>query len=140
MIDIDEYKNSKVLFISKNSFSNNWIIVLLTIFVVIIIFSFIPFNIYKNYKGLVTLEGKQSYINLMLESSDFPINKFNKLYINGILYEYSIEEISENIVKIKTNLKENIKLQNNILLVSVLKDRTTLIKIVEEKIKKGFGI
>jgi ribosome-binding protein aMBF1 (putative translation factor) len=47
-------------------------------------------------------------------------------------------EVLERILKI--NLDDNLKIQNNQLILNFLKDRTTLFKIIKNKIKKGFGV
>lgn len=140
MVEIDDYKDSKELFIVNNNYSKHWKIVLILISLFLTVIFFIPFNIYKNYNAFVSLEENEAYINLMLERRDFPIDLNNKLYIKGVLYNYSIKSISNNIVKIKIDLDENLKIQDNVLLVSLLKDRTTIINILNKKITEGFGL
>ena len=41
---------------------------------------------------------------------------------------------------ISIKLKDDVKINNNIVVVNILKNRTTLFKIIKNKIKKGFGL
>ena len=94
--NIDIYNNSAVILNKSNSFySISWIITLIILTILFIIISFIPFNIYKSYEGYIVLNNNKSYINLILEKHDFPINKNNKLYIKNKNYKYEIININE---------------------------------------------
>ena len=137
--NIDIYNNSAIILNSKTpSIINYWVIILFILSLLFISIIFIPFNIYKSYTGYVIIKNNKSYISLTI--NDFPINKNNKLYIKNDKYRYKIISIEEDNVLLKLNLKDNIKINNNIVLVNVLKSRTTLFKIIKNKIKKGFGV
>lgn len=137
--NIDIYNNSAIILNNKQSpFINSWIIILIVLCLLFIIISFIPFNIYKTYNGYVIIEDNKSYISLV--EYDFPINKNNKLYINKDNYKYKVINIEGSNVLLSVNLKDNIKINNNIVVVNILKDRTTLFKIIKNKIKKGFDL
>ena len=139
--NIDIYNNSAIILNNKiPSFINSWIIILIIISLLFIVISFIPFNIYSTYSGVVIENDKEFYISLNLEKFDFPINKNNKLYIKDKNYKYEILNIEDNNVLISINLNDDIKINNNIVVVNVLKNRTTLFKIIKNKIKKGFGL
>ena len=139
--NIDIYNNSAIILSNKTpKFIKSWIIMLIILSLLFIIISLIPFNTYSTYNGIVIESDKESYINLNLEKSDFPISKNNKLYIKDKNYKYKILSIEDNNVLIGIKLKDDIKINNNIVVVNILKNRTTLYKIIKNKIKKGFGL
>lgn len=138
---IDIYNNSALILNTKTpSFIKSWIIILIILSLLFIIISFVHFNVYGSYYGRVIIDDNKSYIKLTLDKSDFPINKNNKLYIKKDKYKYKVLDIQDNNVLLDVKLKKDIKLNNNIVLVNILKDRTTLLKIIKNKIKKGFGL
>ena len=139
--NIDIYNNSAIILSNKTpSIIRYWIIILIILTLLFIVIIFIPFNIYKSYNGYVIIKGKNSYLNLVTNIKDFPINKNKKLYIKEDNYEYEIIDIKDTNIILDVNLKDNIKINNNIVKVNILKDRTTLFKILKNKIKKGFGL
>lgn len=139
--NIDIYNNSAIILSNKTpNFINSWIIILVILSLLFIVISFIPFNIYSTYNGFVIHDDKEYYISLNLEKSDFPISKNNKLYIKDKNYKYEILSIKDDNVIIGINLKDDIKINNNIVVVNILKNRTTLFKIIKNKMKKGFDL
>lgn len=139
--NIDIYNNSAILLNNKTpSIIKSWIIILIILSLLFIVIMFIPFNIYKNYNGYVIIENNKSYINLIANEIDFPINKNNKLYIEEDNYKYEIINIENNNIVLSIKLKDDIKINNNIVTVNVLKERTTLFKMIRKKIKKGFDL
>ena len=138
--NINIYNDSAIILMKKYTFSKRWIIVLIILTILFILITFIPFNIYNTYNGYIVLDNNNSYINIKLENKDFPINKNKKLYIKSTGYKYKVINIDGNNVLIKVNLKNNIKINNNIVTLSILKDRTNIINILKNKIKKGFGL
>jgi len=139
--NIDIYNNSAIILNKKTPFIiNSWIIILIILLLLFVILSFIPFNIYKTYNGYIILEDNKSYISLLIDESDFPINKDNKLYIKKNKYKYRIINIEDNNVILEVKLKNNIQINNNIVTVNIQKNRTTLFKIIKNKIKKGFDL
>lgn len=139
--NIDIYNNSALILNNKIPFFiNSWIVILIILSLLFIVISFIPFNLYSTYNGFIVNNDKESYISLNLEKSDFPISKNNKLYIKDKNYKYKILSIEDNNVFISIKLKDDIKINNNIVVVNILKNRTTLFKIIKNKIKKGFDL
>ena len=135
--DIDIYNNSGFILNKDISFyEKSWIMILISLIILFITIMFIPFNIYKTYNGYI----EDNYVCLILENNDFPVNKNNKLYIENNLYKYKIVRIEKNIVIIDVKLKEDVNIENNIFKVNVLKSRTTLLRLIKNKIKKGFGL
>ncbi len=135
--NIDIYNNSGFILNKDISFfEKSWIIILISLIILFIIIMFIPFNIYNTYNAYI--ENNSMY--LILENKDFPINKNDKLYIENNLYKYEIISINNNIVNIDIKLNKDINIENNIFKVNVLKDRTSIFKIIKNKIKKGFGL
>ena len=111
--NIDIYNNSALILNNKTpNFINSWIIILIILNLLFIVISFIPFNIYSTYNGLVISTDEESYISLNLEKSDFPINKNNKLYIKND-YNYPIQSGEEQNILVKMELKKIRKLKNN---------------------------
>lgn len=135
--NIDVYNNSGFILNKDISFfEKSWIIILVSLIILFIIFMFIPFNIYKTYNAYI----EDNYVYLILENKDFPVNKSNILYIENSSYKYKIISIDNNVVIIDIKLKEDINIENNTFKVNILKSRTSLLKIIKNKIKKGFGL
>ena len=141
MDNLDIYNDSAIILERKTPKKViSWITILIILLVLFIIFSFFPFNIYKPVVGYVAIDGHDSYIVLSLSSSDFPVNKYNKIYVKNKMYNYEIVSIEDNKLIIKANLEDSIRINNNVLTVNILKDRTTLFKFLKNKIKKGFEL
>ncbi len=139
--NIDIYNNSAIILNNKTpNFIITWIIIIAILSLFIVVIMVIPFNIYNKYNGYIILEDNNSYINLIVNKNDFPLYKNKKLYIEKEKYKYKIINVNDNNVLIKINLKEDIKINNNVVSVNVLKDRTTMLKIIKNKIKKGFDL
>lgn len=141
MDKIDIYNDSAIILERKTPKSIiSWITILILVLIVFIIFSFIPFNIYKNYSGYINIDNKNTYLIINFKKSDFPIGKNNILYIHNKYYKYKIINIKDNTVTLDVKLDDNLKIENNIVLINILKEKTTLYKIIKNEIKKGFGI
>lgn len=141
MDKIDIYNDSAIVLNKKMPKSIiSWITILLLLFILLVIFFSIPFNTYKNYIGYVKVDNLNSYLIISPKKSDFPINKSNKLYIKSDEYDYEVTSINEDNVILKVDLKEEIKIENNIVLVNLLSSRTTVFEILKNKLRKGFGL
>lgn len=138
---LDIYNNSAII-LDKQTPNKivSWITILIILSILFMIFSFVPFNIYKPYIGYIDIEDNNSYFVSKLEYCDFPIIKNKTLYIKGKKYEYEIINIKEDNLILKIDLEENLKIDKNMLTVNILKDRTTLFNIIKNKVKKGFGL
>ena len=141
MDKIDIYNDSAIILDKKipNKIIS-WITILIILTILFIMFSFIPFNIYKPLVGYVDITNDSSYLILNLNNRDFPINKNKELYIKNKKYNYEIVEIKEDKLILSINLDDNLKIQNNVITVNVLKVRTTLFNIIKQKIKKGLDV
>lgn len=141
MDKIDIYNDSAIILDKKipNKIIS-WITILIILTILFIMFSFIPFNIYKPLVGYVDITNDSSYLILNLNNRDFPINKNKELYIKNKKYNYEIVEIKEDKLILSINLDDNLKIQNNVITVNVLKVRTTLFNIIKHKIKKGLDV
>lgn len=136
---LDIYNNSAIILERKTPKKIiSWITILIILIISVVVFSMVPFNIYKPFIGKVNITNNQNLVILNLSYSDFPVNHYNKLYIENKEYEYSVVSIEDNTVLLEINLDEGLKTQNNIVNVNILKDRTTIFKIIINKIKKGF--
>lgn len=141
MDKIDIYNDSAIILNKKMPKSIiSWITILFFLLILLVIIFIVPFNIYKNYIGYVEVDNIDTYLVLETQESDFPINKNNKLYIKRDNYDYEIVSIKKDNIILKVDLKEEIKIEDNIVLVNILKDRTTVFEILKNKIKKGLGL
>lgn len=141
MNKLDIFNNSAII-LNNNTPKKivSWITILIILTGIIITLSFFPFNIYKTKIGYINIVSNNSYIVLPIDSSDFPVNKNNKLYIKDKQYNYNIEKIETDKLILQVNIDNSLKIQNNIINMHFLKRRTTLFNIFKEKIKKGFGL
>ena len=138
---LDIYNDSAIILEKKTPKKIiSWITILIILTILFVVFSFIPFNIYKPLYGYVDITNNSSYLILDVNNSDFPVNKNNELYIKNKKYNYKIVKIEEDKLILSVNLDNNLKIQNNIITANILKNRTTLFKIIKSKIKKGFGV
>jgi len=141
MDKLDIYNDSAIILDKKTPKKIiSWITILIVLTVLFIIFSFIPFNVYKPLVGYIDIVDDNSYLILNLNNSDFPVNNDNILYIKNKKYNYEIVSIQENKLILNVNIEDNLKIQNNALTANILKNKTTLFKIIKNKIKKGFGV
>lgn len=133
MDKIDIYNDSAIILNRRTpKCIISWITILILLFIICFILFSIPFNIYNSVIGQVTLVDNDYYV--LVDSSDFPLNK--KLYIKDKCYRYKIIKKDSNIL-LKLDLDDSLKLNNNIILMHTQSDRTTVFKILKEKIKKG---
>ena len=141
MDKIDIYNDSAIILSNKTPKRIiSWITILVIFLICFIIFSFVPFNIYKPYTGYIYIENGESFFASTLEYSDFPVIKNKKLYVEGKKYKYEIVKLENNNLVLKIDLDNNLKVNKNIIIINVLKERTTIFKILKSKIKKGFGL
>ena len=141
MDNIDIYNNSAIILNNKTPKNIvSWITILILILITFVIFSFIPFNIYKPYFGYIKLENDNTFFITKLEYSDFPVIKNKKLYINSQEYDYEFIGIENEQLVLKISIDDNLKIDNNMVRVNVLTNRTTLFRIIKNRIKKGFGL
>lgn len=139
--NIDIYNNSWIILNKKTpKYIYSWITILILIVILFGTISFIPFNIYNTYNGYLIMKDNKTYISIVVNNSDFPINKNNKLYIKNDNYKYKIISINDNNVILEIDLKDSIKINNNVVTLNILKNRTTIYKILRDKIKKGFDL
>lgn len=133
MDKIDIYNDSAIILNRKTpKCIVSWITILILLFIICFILFSIPFNIYNSVIGQVILVDNDYYV--LVDSSDFPLNK--KLYIKDKCYSYKIIKKDNNIL-LKLDLDDSLKSNNNIILIHTQSNRTTVFKILKEKIKKG---
>ena len=138
---LDIYNNSAIILEKKTPKKIiSWITILIILTLIFLFLSFLPFNLYKTKVGYVDIVDNNSYIVLPIDESDFPVHKNKKLFIKNKKYNYKIMKLESDKLILKINLDNNLKIQNNIVKLNILKDRTTLFKIIKNKIKKGFEI
>ena len=141
MDKIDIYNDSAIILEKKTPKKIiSWITILIILTLSFLFLSFLPFNLYKTKVGYVNIVDNNSYIVLPIDESDFPVHKNKKLFIKNKKYNYKIMKLESDKLILKINLDYNLKIQNNIITMNILKNRTTIFKIIKNKIKKGFEI
>lgn len=141
MDKIDIYNDSAIILEKKTPKKIiSWITILIILTLIFLFLSFLPFNLYKTKVGYVDIVDNNSYIVLPIDESDFPVHKNKKLFVKNKKYNYKIMKLESDKLILKINLDNNLKIQNNIVKLNIIKDRTTLFKIIKNKIKKGFEI
>lgn len=136
--NIDIYNNSSIIL--ERRMPNkiiSWIMVLILFSIFLVIISFIPINIFKTYSGYVTLENNNQYINLVMNSNDL-IDKKGILYVKNKSINYEFNSIKENIITVLIDNKY-LLVPNELIKINLLYDKTTLLKLIRNKILKGFG-
>lgn len=138
MNKIDIYDDSSLILERKNpKCVISWITILILLTISLMIIFSIKFNIYKSYNAYVVIEDK-TYLVILLNESDFPIDKSDKLYIKRILYDYKIVDISDNKMVIELSLSDDISINNNQVVVNILRNRTTIFEIINNKLREEF--
>lgn len=121
---------------NKPKFIISWITILITILILSLIFINIPFNTYKSFNGYIFEYNKKFYIRLLINKSDFPVNKKDTLYIKDKKYKYKVINIDRKKYILDLKLDESIKINNNIVKVNIKKEKITVFKILKNKIRK----
>lgn len=129
-----------------------WLI-LLSIFCIafILISIFYNFNKYEKYLGIVTKEGNDYYVKVYVKNDEIVITKTDTVKIDNETVKYQIVFISNQLVIntnnetckemiIKCQLKNNQKIENNILSLNFMLRKTTLFKNFLSYIKKGWNL
>lgn len=138
MDKIDIYNDSAIILNNTElSRINSWIFILILMLIIFIIFSFIPFKVYNTLIGTLNIDNDKVYFITKLEEKDFPINKKNKLYIRNKEYDYKVISIKDDNLILRIDLDDNMKIQNNTIMVNILKGNMTIVKFLKERIKKG---
>lgn len=118
----------------------SWITILVILLIIVLIFINIPFNIYKSFNGYIFKYNKEFYVKVLLNKSDFPINKRNALYIKNKKYNYEVVNIDKKEYILDLKLEDSIKIDNNIVRVNIKKEKTTVFNMLKKIIKKGFDL
>lgn len=135
---IDIYTNSSIIL--ERRMPNkiiSWIVILILFLIFLLVISFIPINIFRTYSGYVTLENNNQYINFVMGSDDL-IDKKGTLYIKNKSIKYEFDFIKENMITVLIDSKYLLE-PNKLIKINLLCDRTTLLKLIRNKILKGFG-
>ena len=141
MENIDIYNNSRVILNKKMpKIITSWLTILIILLILLIIFCNIKFNIYKNLKGIVIIKDNDTFIQTILNKSDFELSKKDLLYIKDKKYKYEIINIENNIALLKIDIPDDLKIEDNVININILKERTTLFKIIKRKIKERIDV
>lgn len=141
MDKIDVFKNSKMkIMYSSPSRIISWITIVLIIIVSFFIISIsYRYNTYIEVISYVNINEKYN-IRGIIEKKDMPIKKNYKLYIEGKRYEYEIVDIKEydNYYElfIKCKVDKNLLINNNLVTLNFIKNKTTLMNEIIKKIRK----
>jgi len=141
MDKIDVFKNSKMkIMYSSPSRIISWITIVLVIIVSFFIISIsYRYNTYIEVISYVNINEKYN-IRGIIEKKDMPIKKNYKLYIEGKRYEYEIVDIKEydNYYElfIKCKVDKNLLINNNLVTLNFIKNKTTLMNEIIKKLRK----
>ena len=149
MNNIDMFYNSEIILRRKSFKIKYYIISMFTVIVVLFIFiSSFKYHPYINLNAIIQKDNNGYYLRtLILEEQ---INNINttSLIINGDKYKYKIKNISEEYildekynkyyeVLLETKIDSKLVINNNIIDISIEQPKTTLLKQIIKKIKKG---
>jgi hypothetical protein len=135
---LDIYNNSAIILEKKTPKGIiSWITILIIFLIIFLTFSFIPFNVYKPFVGYLKVDINKVLFISYIEYSDFPVVKNKKLYIKDKEYKYEVVSIEDNVLTLKIDLDDDIKIHNNTLVANILEKRTTIFNIIINKLKKG---
>lgn len=139
MDDINVFNYSKLKLTDENpSKIISWITILSIMFILFIVFSiFFQYNIYSTYIGYI----ENDNIRIIINDNSFPIKNNYKLFIDNKKYNYKILNLEKNNgyyeLLVKCNIDKTLLINNNIVTVNFQKEKTTLMKEIIKKLKKG---
>ena len=134
MNDINIFENKDIIMlrrVPKKIYSFKTILILFAVLFLII------GNI--KYKKYVTYYSKVIKGNLVLETSMLP-NYDTNLYFKDKKYKFEILDIDNNdsYFMLKANIEKEFLVENNILIIRLVKDETTIIKEIKKMIWKDW--
>lgn len=134
MNDINIFENKDIIMlrrVPKKIYSFKTILILFAVLFLII------GNI--EYKKYVTYYAKVIKGNLVLETSMLP-NYDTNLYFKDKKYKFEILDIDNNdsYFMLKVNIEKEFLVENNILIIRLVKDETTIIKEIKKMIWKDW--
>lgn len=149
MNNIDIFYNSEII-LRKKSFKIKYYMISMFILIgaLFIFITFFEYTSYINLKAIVKKDNDGYYLKTLIQEQNFnDINK-NYLIINDKKYKYKIKNISEGYildenynkyyeVLLETKINSNLIIDNNIVDINIEKNKTTILKQIIEKIKKG---
>lgn len=149
MNNIDVFYNSEII-LRKKSFKIKYYMISMFILIgaLFIFITFFEYTSYTNLKAIVKKDNEGYYLKTLIQEQNFnDINK-NYLIINDKKYKYKIKNISEGYildenynkyyeVLLETKINSNLIIDNNIVDINIKKNKTTILKQIIEKIKKG---
>ena len=149
MNNIDIFYNSEII-LRKKSFKIKYYMISMFILIgaLFIFITFFEYTSYINLKAIVKKDNDGYYLKTLIQEQNFnDINK-NYLIINDKKYKYKIKNISEGYildenynkyyeVLLEKKINSNLIIDNNIVDINIEKNKTTILKQIIEKIKKG---
>ena len=142
MEDINVFNYSKLKLMNDNpSKIISWITILIVVFILFLIFGiFLKFHTYSNYIGYIDISDNYN-LKIIVDEKSFPIKNNYKLYIDNKKYDYKIVLIEKQVgyyeVLINCKIDDALLINNNILTITFQKEKTSLIKEIIKKFKKG---
>lgn len=149
MSDIDMFYNCEIILQRKSFKIQIYTITLIVLFIIFLsILCFYKYQPYYNLKATILTEGSNYYLKTLILEGDINNINNNHLIINGQTSKYQVESISteylldENYNKyyevlLKTKIDNKLIINNNIVDINIKLPKTTLLKQISEKIKKG---
>ena len=142
MESMDVFKNSKMRLMNEQpSKIFSWITILFILMFLFIIIGFsYHFNVYKKALGYVEIGDKYN-LRVIVSDDLIPLRKDYELFIENKKIDYEVIDI-QNInqyyqVFLKSDIDENLLIDNNIITINFRKYQITLIDAIIRKIKKG---
>lgn len=149
MNNIDVFYNSEIILRRKSFKIKCYIISMIILLTGLLVFiSCFKYNPYINLKAIVIKENNSYYLKTLVTQEQFNDINQNNLIINDKKYKYKIKHISDEYISderynkyyeilLETEIEENLVINNNIIDINIEKPKTTFLKQIIEKIKKG---
>ena len=149
MNNIDIFYNSEIIFRKQSFKIRYYIYFMLVLIIELIIFScFFKYNSYNKFKAVILKNSNDYYLKILVAEEDLANINTNILIINNKEYIYKIKNISSDYVLDETfnkyyevllelKIEPKLVINNNIIDIKIKGIKTTFIKEVIKKIKRG---
>lgn len=149
MNNIDIFYNSEII-LRRKSFKIKYYIISMFILVtsLLIFVSYFKYYPYINLKAIVQIENNNYYLRTLVDEEQIDDINQNIVIINGNEYKYKVKNISGEYilderynkyyeVLLESKIDSNLVINNNIIDINIQKPKTTFLKQIIKKIKKG---
>lgn len=149
MNNIDIFYNSETILRRKSFKIKCYIISIFILLIVLLLFiSCFKYNPYLKLKAIVIKENNSYYLKTLVTQEQVNDINQNNLIINDKKYKYKIKNMSNEYildekynkyyeVLLEAQIETKLVINNNIIDINIEKPKTTFLKQIIEKIKKG---